>query len=411
MNNTEIIKILLIVSFILMESFSAWLKYLDNSYIKRELPDNVKDVYDEKEYKRWLSYNKECGRVDIIETVVLDVIMLIMLAFNIYAMIFSVFEGVNMYLQYLLVIAIYSALELLVAVPFSYHNIFVIEEKYGMNKSTKKTFVLDQVKDLITNTILTCVLIFIIMFFYERFGNRGLIWATAVYVILSLLLGIVIMPIMRLYNKFDPLEDGELKAELLSLCEKYGVKVKKICVKDASRRTTKANAFCTGFGKRKVISLDDNLVNQYTTEQIVAVFAHEFAHAKYKHMIKSMPFSVGRMVILMAALGVVLNVPSIYDAFGFTGMNYFFAFLVLNFVSWPVDRIMDLVGNYLSRKHEYEADAFAAKEGYGNGLVSSLKKLHKDSLTDLNPHPIVVKLTFSHPTLSQRITAIEQIGD
>ena len=221
-----------------------------------------------------------------------------------------------------------------------------------------------------------------------------------------MIISLLVMPILRIYNKFEPLPDGELRTELLALCEKYGVKVKKICVKDASRRTTRANAFCTGFTKKKVISLDDNLVNGYETEQIVAVFAHEFAHATRRHMLKSFPFAIFRSTLTIVFLGIILNVPAVFTAFGFAGINYFFAINVIPLFNWPVEELLDIVTNYLSRKHEYEADAFAAKEGYGEALISCLKTLSKESLSNVNPHPYIVMVDYSHPTLSQRIAAI-----
>ena len=187
--------------------------------------------------------------------------------------------------------------------------------------------------------------------------------------------------------------------------QKYNVKIKQIYVMDASKRTTRANAFCTGIGK-KTISLDDNLVNNYSTDKIVAVFAHEFGHAKYKHTLKSIWFAFLRIIILILALGVVLNIPAICEAFGFKEVNYYFAFMILTMISWPVSRVFDLISNKISRTFEYQADAFATKEGYGESLIGALKQLSRDALTNLNPHPFVVALEHSHPTLSDRISAI-----
>ena len=403
------LKLVLIGSFILNKLYGGYLKYLDNSYLEKEPPRNVKDVYDEEEYKKWLSYQKEGGRVDLISDIVDSAVVLLILIFNIHSRVFLLFTGLNVYLQYLLTITIFGLVSLIVSIPFDHYDTFVIEEKYGMNKTTKKTFVLDKIKEAILSLILSYGLLMLIMFLFERFGNKGVILAIIAVIIISILISLIVIPIMRIFNKFDPLEDGELKDGLISLCEKYGVKVKKICVKDASRRTTKANAFCTGLTKKKTISLDDNLVNGYTTEQIVAVFAHEFAHARYNHQIKSLPFAFLRTVIMMIALGILMNYSQPFIAFGFLEVNYFFAFTLMELISWPVSTVFDIISSHLSRKHEYQADAFAASEGYGDALISSLKKLCKDSLTNLNPHPLVVKLTYSHPTLSQRIDAIKNV--
>lgn len=402
------VKIAILILFILSEAFNSFLDYLDYSYSKRELPDNVKDVYDEEKYKTWRSYNSDNTKLSIVSSIVSNVLMLAFLLFNLYAKVFKLFDGINMYLQYFFAIAFLTIVILPGSIPFEYYDTFVIEEKYGMNKSTKKTFVLDQIKSFVIDLITSFALMALIMFFFEKFGNKAVIFTVIAMVVISLLLNLIIMPILRIFNKFEPLEEGELKDELLKLCEKYGVTVKKICVKDASRRTTKANAFCTGIGKKKVISLDDNLVNDYSTDQIVAVFAHEFAHAKYKHGPKSLPFGILRMAIALSVFGVVLNIPSMFTAFGFDGVNYFWASAVLSMLLWPLERVLDIISNYLSRKHEYQADEFAAKEGYGDALISSLKKLSRDALVDLNPHPWIVKLNYSHPTLSQRIDAIKE---
>lgn len=404
------LKLILIGSFILNKLYDGYLKYLDNSYLEKEPPENVKDVYDENEYKKWLSYQKEGGRIDLVSDIVDSILVLLILIFNIHSRVFLLFSGFNVYLQYLFTLIVFSIISAIVSIPFDHYDTFVIEEKYGMNKTTEKTFVLDQIKELFLSLILSYGLLILIMFLFERFGNKGVIFAIIAVIAISVLISLIVIPIMRIFNKFDPLGEGELKEGLLALCEKYGVKVKKICVRDASRRTTKANAFCTGFTKKKTISLDDNLVNDYTTDQIVAVFAHEFAHARYNHQLKSMPFAFVRIVIMIAALGILMNYPQPFTAFGFEDVNYYFAFNLMGLISWPVSTVFDLISNHLSRKHEYQADRFAASEGYGMSLIESLKKLSRDSLTDLNPHPWVVRLTYSHPTLSQRIDAINDMA-
>ena len=152
------------------------------------------------------------------------------------------------------------------------------------------------------------------------------------------------------------------------------------------------------------------MVENYSTEQIIAVFVHEFAHARYKHTIRSLPFGLLRTAITILTLGLVLNSPSIFTAFGFSRINYFFAFQALALVNWWIEELLDIISNEISRKHEYQADAFAAKEGYGTALIEALKKLNRDALSDLNPHPLIVKLEYSHPTLSQRIDAISGIS-
>lgn len=401
------LKIILIISFVLEQIFDFVLVKLNDSYVKKTLPENVRDVYDEQKYNKWINYRNECKRLSAIDSLVSGGITLILLIFNLHSAIFDLIN-MNMYLKYIVYILIFTALSTILSLPFEYYRNFKIEEKYGFNKSTKKTFWLDQIKSLLIETVLMFVLFLAVMFLFETFGNIGILIVCALVILFNVGVSMLSLPIMKIFNKFTPLEEGELRTGLLSLCDKYNVQVKDIYVMDASRRTTRANAFCTGLSKKKTISLDDNLVNNYTTEQIVAVFAHEFGHAKYKHILRSIWFSFFRIIILILALGVILNVPSICRAFGFSDINYYFAFTALTMISWPVSKIFDLISNSISRKFEYQADAFAAKEGYADGLISALKKLCGDALTNLNPHPFIVKLEHSHPTLSQRIASINK---
>ena len=401
-------KWILIGSFVISKIYHGFLDYLNASYMEKELPENVKDVYDYDTYQKWMRYTKECRRTALMESAISSILVLIFLACNVYSGIFNMFEGSSTYLSYFLTLAFFTLITLPVSIPFSYHNTFVIEEKYGMNKTTKKTFFLDVLKETLIGIALSYGVLVLVMVLFERFGNTGILWITVAIILISLILSLLIMPIMRIFNKFTPLEDSELKSELLNLCGKYRVEIKRIVVMDASRRTTKANAFCTGLTRKKTISLDDNLVENYSTEQIVAVFAHEFAHARYKHVLRSLPFGILRTVIVILTLGLILNSEAVFSAFGFSGINYFFAFQALPLVNWWLEELLDIISNKISRQHEYQADAFAAKEGYGNALIDALKKLHRDSLSDLNPHPLIVILEYSHPTLSQRIKAISE---
>ena len=405
---TGLLKSILVLSFVLYKAFEWWLDLLDTRHMTAELPENVRDVYDEETYKKWIAYHRENKRLGAVESIASFLATLVMLVFNLYAFIFDLFAEKPLFLQYFLAMWLIVTVETVLSIPFHYYDTFVIEEKYGMNRTTKKTFWLDTVKQWIIGTVLGYGLVALIMVLYERFGDPGIILICAAVILISLLVNLIVVPLMRIFNKFDPLEEGELKDDLLALCGKYGVEVKKIVVRDASRRTTRANAFCTGLTKKKTISLDDNLVKDYSNEQIVAVFAHEFAHARHNHMLKTLPFSLAQTVLTIVMLGVIFHFTAAFEAFGFSGVNYYFAVTLLSLFTWPLSLLLEYIFNRISRKHEYEADAFAAKEGYGDALISALKKLERDSLDNLNPHPLIVKLEYSHPTLSQRITAIKK---
>ena len=404
------IKTVIIFLYVIEEAFDGIIDFLNSSYIKRELPDNVKDVYDEEEYKKYLAYEKANGRIDLIDNILDITIQLCLLGFNVYAWIFDKLSGFNLYIQYLIFIGVVSVISLIIGLPFSYYETFVIEERFGLNKTTKKTFVFDTIKEFLISVVVMYLFMAVLMFCFETFGLTGSIYLAVIVIGVVLVIAALIIPLMRIFNKFTPLEDGELKEKLLALCSKYNVRVKKIVVRDASRRTTKSNAFCSGM-KYKTISLDDNLVNNFSTDEIIAVFAHEFAHAKHKDSIKGLPFGILTSFATISLLALILKYESIFTAFGFVGINYFFAIYVYRIFLEPFNTILGVITNSMSRKREYRADAFAAKEGYGKELISALKKLFKESLADVNPHPAVVVLYDSHPTLSQRISAIEQNMD
>ena len=398
------IKLLLIISYILENVFDFILVKLNDSYVKKPLPENVKDVYDEEKYNKWINYRNDTKKFSAVQTLVSAFLTMILLIFNVHSKVFYLF-GFNRIVNYVLFILAFSLFSTIISIPFEYYQNFVIEEKYGFNKTTKKTFILDLLKSFAIGALLSIALLLLIMISFEKIGNWGILIMCVAVIVFNLVLALFSLTFLRIFNKFTPLEEGELRSGLESLCEKYNVKIKNIYVMDASKRTTRANAFCTGLGK-KTISLDDNLVNNYSTDKIIAVFAHEFGHAKYKHTVRSVWFAFFRIIILILALGLILNIPSICSAFGFEEVNYYFAFTVLTMISWPVSRVFDVISNGISRKFEYQADAFAAKEGYGESLIGALKQLSKDALSNLNPHPFVVTLEHSHPTLSQRIDSI-----
>lgn len=403
----NMIKIILLISYVLENIFDFVLVKLNDSYVKKPLPENVKDVYDEEKYNKWINYRNDSKKFSAVETLVTAAISLGLYIFNVHAKVFSLF-GLNEILSNLLLILVFTLFSTIISIPFSYYLNFVIEEKYGFNKTTIKTFIVDIIKEFLISIVLMSLLFLVVMFLFEKFHNLGILFTIIAVILFNLFVSLFSMTFLRIFNKFTPLEDGELRQSLTDLCEKYNVKIKEIYVMDASKRTTRANAFCTGFTK-KTISLDDNLVNNYSNDKIVAVFAHEFGHAKHKHVLKSMWFAFFRISILIISLGVILNFPIICRQFGFEDVNYFFAFSVLTMISWPASRVFDLISNKISRTFEYQADAFAAKEGYGESLIGALKQLSKDALTNLNPHPFVVMLEHSHPTLSQRIDAVRKV--
>ena len=346
---------------------------------RNPIPKNVADVYDRDTYLKWKAYHGEKVRFGMLSAAAGFVIDLVLILTNAYAAFARLFPR-NDWCQ-LFAVMLLSALATLPLIPFAWYDTMHIEEKYGFNRTQAKTFAGDKVKEFLLQFGLMIGLASMVMGLHKSFGD-WLILAFAAFATLFLLFITFLFPFFsRIFNKFTPLEDGELKEGITALLEKNGYKVRAIQVMDASRRSTKSNAYFTGFGKMKTIVLYDTLVAAMTTDEILAVFAHEWATLRH---------------------------PEIFRPFGFEGVNYGFAVLLMMSVEFAlIAPLFGLVMSWFSRRAEYRADQQAVKEGYGPALVSALKKLAKENFSDLSPSPVLVALEYSHPTLSQRIDAIE----
>jgi STE24 endopeptidase len=292
---------------------------------------------------------------------------------------------------------------------FSYISTMKIEEKYGFNSSTKKTFIFDKIRGFIIEMLIALGLATILWALYTALGDLVvLLFAIAVFVIMLAIT--FLYPILsRIGNTFTPLADGELKDSLMGLLTKHGYSVKAIEVMDASRRTTRLNAYFTGFGKMKTIVLYDNLVNTMTPDEICAVFAHELGHGLHKDVLKNQILSFGNMIIMSLIVWVAVKMPEWHTAFGFEGVNFGFAYILLSAGLGVIQPFTSLFINAHSRRAEYKADAQAVEEGYGDALISALKKLARENFSHLAPSKFNVVLEYSHPPLADRIKAIEKV--
>ena len=377
--------------------------------VNNPVPDNVADVYDPDTYRKWKQYHGEKTRLALTTTTVSWIISMLLMAFNVYAAFAGLFPK-TLFMQ-MLAVMILSALTDLLLIPFSWYDTMHIEEKYGFNRSSSKTFRADQLKSFLISLILMAAVGGLLIWIHQALGD----WMIAVFagvMMLIVLLIVFLFPVFsRIFNKFTPLEDGELKDRLTGLLEKHGYHVRGIQVMDASRRTTKSNAYFTGFGKMKTIVLYDTLLNRMTPDEICAVFAHELGHGLHRDTLRNQCMTFLQMLIIGVLAWLTLRSAKIYPPFGFDGMNYGFAVILIMSVEFAlIAPLFSLLVNRFSRKAEYRADGQAVKEGYGEALIEGLKKLSKDNLADLSPSPLLVRLTYSHPTLSQRITAIEKLG-
>lgn len=390
-------------------AYRLWIQVLSLKSSKNPMPANVADVYDSDTYKKWQSYNKDNNTVSLVSILVNFVLQFALILFDVYSKVANLCSA-NVYVQLLAVIGLYLVSSEVIGTIFNYIITMKIEQKYGFNKSTLATFISDRIKSIIIEAVLVIGLLCLFALIYTSLGDWALLLVFCILIAI-LFLFIFIFPLFsKIFNKFVPLEDGELKDKLYALLAKYDYKVKSIKIMDASRRTTKSNAYFSGFGKTKTIVLYDNLVNLLTPDEVCAVFAHEMAHGMHKDTLRNNFISIFTVALVVVFAWLTVKFPQIYADFNFIyGVNFGFAFILLMEVELSIlQPLLSLVTNAVTRKAEFRADAHAAEAGYGQQLISALKKLSKEDLSNLAPSETLVKLTYSHPPLSKRITAIEE---
>ena len=309
----------------------------------------------------------------------------------------------------LLLLLIWTAALTVLSLPFDWAREKRIEAKYGFGKTDTGTFVRDEVIGFAVNVLLNAALYLAVAWCWNRFGPAGFIGVFILLAVFVLVFSALSTTFLRLYNKFTPLPEGTLREALSALFREAGYELEDIYVMDASRRTTKANAFCSGLGRFKKIVLYDNLVNGYTEEEIAAVFAHELGHYRRRDTMKNTAFTLLLMtVVTLAALWFAVT-PAISLEYGFDAMRPVFGVILLQSVALtPVMTLCMIPRAAMARSFEYRADAAAAESGYGEAMISALKKLSRDNFSDLNPHPAVVALEYDHPTTADRIRAIRK---
>ena len=403
------VKILVLIVLTVIYVYEMTLNLIRMRSAGNPIPDIVADVYDPETYQKWRRYHGEKSRLALITTTVSWIISMLLMALNAYAAFAGLFPKDNPYTQMIAVMLLASLSELPL-IPFSWYNTMNIEERYGFNRSSKKTFWADQLKSFLISLGLMIGIGCILISVHQALGDWLIVVFAGVMMLMILFFSFLYPVFSRIFNKFTPLEDGELKDRLTALLEKNGYHVRAIQVMDASRRTTRSNAYFTGFGKMKTIVLYDTLLEQMTPDEICAVFAHELGHGLHHDTLRNQVFTFLMVSVVAVLAWLTLRTAGLYPPFGFSEVNYGFALLLIMTVEFAlVAPLFGLLTSYFSRRAEYRADEQAAKEGYGDDLISGLKKLSRENLSDLSPSPLLVKLEYSHPTLSQRITALEKL--
>lgn len=389
-------------------AYKLFLSYIERRSFDNPIPENVSDIYDGETYAKWKEYSKEKLRLELISGAASFLILECHFAFNAYADFARLF-GSNVYAAAFGVVLLSEIFDGIVNVISSYYDTMVVEEKYGFNRSTKKTFIADSIKQFIISLILSTGIAFLLAFLHQKLGDGMLVLFAIILFVLVVCIGFLFPFLSRIFNKFTPLEDGELKEKLTALLTKNGYTVRAINVMDGSRRSTKSNAYFTGFGKTKEIVLYDTMIAAMTPDEICGVFAHEMGHGLHRDTLKNQIFNFVNIALIAVTAWLSVKLTALYPAFGFDGVNYGFAMILEGSIALEiVSPLLQLLINWNSRRAEYRADAQAVSEGYGEALISGLKKLAKENFSHLSPSRLLVKLHYSHPPMSERIAAIEE---
>lgn len=391
--------------------FSLIVEVLNLKHFSTSVPKELADVYDAEKYKKSQKYLRENTVFGEVKSVINLIIILAFILLGGFAWVVGLAENFSnsLYLQAMYFLVVMIVLSTFVGLPFSIYATFVIEEKYGFNKTTPKTFVLDLIKGLVLSLLIGVPIFLGITWFFASV-NLAWLWAwgaLAVFQIFMLYISpVVILPI---FNKFTPLVEGELRSAIQKYAEKQKYTIQGIFTIDGSKRSTKANAYFTGFGKTKRIALFDTLIEKQTIKEIVSVLAHEVGHCKRGHITKRIIYSFASSLMMFLILSYFIGKQGLYEAFGLASMPLYAGIVFFFFIYSPISMVISIFGNVLSRKHEYEADAFAAKStGSGKEMISALKKLSVDNLSNLTPHPLKVIMEYSHPPVLARIKALRK---
>jgi len=397
---------LLVADFI----FEQILEYLNSTQWSAELPKEVTDIYNEEKYRQQQNYEKANFRFSLISSTFSFAIMLFMFLFTAFAWVngLALSVSVNPILTALVFFGILLMASDLINTPFTIYQTFVIEEKFGFNKTTPKTFVLDKLKGYLLGAIIGGGLLSLIIYIYQLTTTNFWIFAWLVISGFSILMVLFYSSlIVPLFNKQTPLPEGELKLAIENFSSKVGFKLDNIYVIDGSKRSTKANAYFTGFGSKKRIVLYDTLINDMTTNELVAVLAHEIGHYKKHHVLWSLLLGILQTGIVLFIFSLFVGSPELSAALGVETPSFHIGLIAFGILYSPISMITGLAMNIFSRKNEYQADAFAAQYFDGKELASALKKLSVKNLSNLRPHPVYVFFHYSHPTLLQRLKALK----
>jgi STE24 endopeptidase len=381
------------------------------------LPEKLRDVWTTESYNKARNYNQVSARFSILESTISLVILLAFWLCGGFGWLDEITRSwfpdspILLGLSYL---CLFVLGQQLISLPLSIYDTFVIEEKFDFNKTTAKTFIIDQIKGLLLGAVIGLPIGALVLWIFNQVPNAWL-WAwisvSAFQLLMMWLAPAVILP---LFNKFQPMPDGELKDAIEVMAKKCNFPIVGLFIMDGSKRSTKANAFFTGFGKTKKIALFDTLIAKHSTEELVAILAHEIGHFRCKHIPQRLIVSMLQSAVIFFLIGLVTDkngvfAQSLFNAFQVKNISPHVGLILFSLLFSPISRLLGVFSNAWSRKHEFEADAYAAKNtGSPQSLMRALKNLSTDNLSHPTPHALRILLDYSHPPLSQRLEALEK---
>lgn len=393
-------------------AFDCVLRYLNIKASKQPIPKELEGLYDEETYKKQQAYTSERRRVSLLGSVLNTCITLGIFAFGGFALFDGWVREVTSYpvLMAILYMLIFNVIGMIVDVPFSYYNTFTIETKYGFNRMTKKLFWTDLLKGTALSIVITSIIIGAVVWIYGMIPQWFWLVAWAVIGCFQLFMQYIYTDfIVPMFNKLSPLEDGELRSAIEDFAKKTNFSLENIYMQDSSKRSTHGNAYFSGWGKRKKVVIYDTLTEQLSTEQIVAVLAHEIGHQKHGHMTKMVVMMLSMMLLTLWLFSLVIDSKDVAMAAGCEMPSFHINIMVFSMLFTPISMLTDMFTAIISRRHEWEADEFARVYGQGKGISEALKKMSKHSLANLTPHPLVVFMEYSHPTLLDRVKHLENL--
>lgn len=409
---TRFLYLLMILLIVVLDFiWTQYLAYRNRRRMSPHIPIQLEGICDKDDYTKQQDYQKTNSRFGLYTSLFSFIILLLVLLLGLFGWLDQtlrqyISNEVGLTLSFFGIIYVINTI---ISLPFDYYGTFVIEERFGFNKSTKKIFWLDQLKGLLLTIVLGGIILALIVWVYTELGDMAWLYAWGVVTLFSLFMTLfysnIIVP---LFNKQTPLEQGELRDAIEQFSGKAGFEIKNIYVMDASKRSTKANAYFTGFGAKKRIVLFDTLINDLSTDEIVAVLAHEIGHYKKKHTLQGIFISICYTGIVLFLLSLLLGSKDIALALGAEGASFHIGMIAFSILFTPISLVIGIFSSIHSRKNEYQADAYAASFGLGESLISGLKKLSVKSLSNLNPDPLFVFFYYSHPTLLQRMDALDK---